>query len=563
VALGGPEYLPHSKNGTSKLQSTTRSPEPSTAPEDLLKEGTESVFDKEKRTPRSLKKKERKDELLSTASSPSLRSLGQDRQPQRMPSYIPTYNSKSKSFLSLTTEDRERDREKVLEREKSREKLEREAQYSKKWEDHLGFSINLGGKDKSKNKDRDDSKSLREDRNNTFIPTSREEADQAGMKVICINFSVQPAAAGEGDKAVGQDDASSFPKTRRYTSTGPSLALVAGGLKVKTKTSAEPHVVYAGEPLEDFGGIPARPGTATTSGTGTVTTSRISHPTGFAWNFFGGIKVDERKSTERRKAAANDDHGSSPPSAAAEDFEAPTTVNSLGRKFVSPSRLEKGTGSRSTEFGGEAGYAVIIPERSDSISPSLPTTARPTVVVPNVTPALATTTTTAANSPKSQHEHETLNQANDNTHSDSSSSISVSSLVFAHNPNESDLDDECFGPRCGPAAAASGKGGVSCRPRKGYRHGGYVHAQMKKAKNEGGGERLVIGDRRGVAKAAEVEVNSSKSGDVCQPPQARREGKERNKDEERGGWIALDMVNDNGSFKFSYIYIYICIHEFF
>ena len=558
MALRGPEYLPHSKNGISKPQNTTRSSELSTTPMTSEDQATESVPDKEKRTMRSLKKT-RKDELLSTASSSSLRNLGQDRQPQRMPSYVPTpatHNSKSKSFLPLTAEDRERDREKI-------EKLEREAQYSKKWDDHLGFSITLGGKDKSKNKDRfNSSKSLREDRNNTFIPTSREEAEQAGMKVICIKFRVQPAAAGEGDKVVGQDGA--FSKTRKYTSTGPSLALV-GGMKVKMKSSTGPHVVidsgvYIGEPpLEDFGGMPggsSRP-TTTTTGTDSVTTSPISHPTGFTWNLFGGIKVDdkERKTTERRKAA-NDDQGSlPPPSAAAEDFEAPTTVNSLGWKYASAPRLEKGTGSRSTEFGGEvdeAGYAVIIPERSDSISPSLSTTARPTVVVPILTPALAATTPTPAISPKSQPEHETLDQANDNSHSDSSSSISDSSPVFAHSPNESDLDDESFGPGGGAASATSG---VSCRPRKGYRYGGYVQAQMKKAKKEGGDERLVIGDRRGVAKAAEVEVNS-KLGDARQSQQAKREGKERNKDEEREGWIALDMVNDNGSFEFIYICIY-------
>ena len=556
MALRGSEYLPHSKNGTSKPRSTTRSPDPSTSTtmtSEDLKEAMESVPDKEKRTTRSLKKT-RRDELLSTASSPTLRSLGQDRQPQRISSYIPTpitYNSKSKSFLALKVEDHERDREKVLEREKSREKLEREAQYPKKWDDHLGFSITLGGRDKSKNKERDSSKSLREDRSNTFIPSSREEAEQAGMKVICIKFCIQPAAAGEGDKAVGQDGA--FPKTRRYTSTGPSLALITGarGMKLKVKTSSGPHVVIdsgvnIGEPpLKDFEGISggSSRSTATTAGTDSVTTSPTSHPTGFAWNLFGGVKADdkERKTTEGRKAA-NDDHGSLPPqSAAAEDFEAPTTVNSVGWKIVSPPRLEKGTGSRSTEFRGgidEAGYAVIIPERSDSISSSLPTTARPTVVVPVRTPALATTTT-ATFSPKSQPEHETHNQANDdNSHSDSSSSISVSSPVFAHSPNESDLDDEGFGPG------------------KGYRYSGYVQAQMKKAKNEGRDERLVIGDRRGVTKAAEMEVNS-KLGDGGQPQQARREGKERNKDEEREGWIALDMVNDNGSFKISHTHIYI------
>jgi hypothetical protein len=227
-------------------------------------------------------------------------------------------------------------------------------------------------------------------------------------------------------------------------------------------------------PLEDFGGIPVRSSRpiATTAGADSVITSPITHPTGFTWNFFGGIKVDdkERKTTERRKTA-NDDHGSLPqPLATVEDSAAPTSVNS-GRKFVSPPKPEKG---RSAEFGGEvdeAGYAVVIPERSDLISSSLPTTSRPTVVVPTPTPALSTSTS-AATTPKSQPEHETLNQTNDNSHSDSSSSISVSFPVFAHSPNESDLDDENSNPRDGATSAMSGI-------RKGYRYGEYVQAQMK------------------------------------------------------------------------------------
>jgi hypothetical protein len=151
MALRGPEYLPHFKNSTSKLQSTTRFPEPSatsTLISEDLNEATENVPDKEKRTTRSLKKT-RKDELLSTASSPSLRSLGQDRQLQRMSRYIPiptAYNSKSKSFLPLTAEERERDKEKVLEREKSREELEREAWYSKNGMITLGFQSLWVGK---------------------------------------------------------------------------------------------------------------------------------------------------------------------------------------------------------------------------------------------------------------------------------------------------------------------------------------------------------------------------------------------------------------------------------
>jgi hypothetical protein len=61
---------------------------------------------------------------------------------------------------------------------------------------------------------------------------------------------------------------------------------------------------------------------------------------------------------------------------------------------------------------------------------------------------------------------------------------------------------------------------------------------------------LAICDKRGVAKAAEVEVNN-KLGDAGQPQQARRKGKERSKDEERETWIALDMVRSS-----FHIYIY-------
>ena len=64
------------------------------------------------------------------------------------------------------------------------------------------------------------------------------------------------------------------------------------------------------------------------------------------------------------------------------------------------------------------------------------------------------------------------------------------------------MDDESFGPGGG---AASAMGGVSCKPRKGYWSGGYAQTQMKKTKNEGGDEHLVIGDRLDVAKRRKPE----------------------------------------------------------
>jgi hypothetical protein len=85
----------------------------------------------------------------------------------------------------------------------------------------------------------------------------------------------------------------------------------------------------------------------------------------------------------------------------------------------------------------------------------------------------------------------------------------------------------------------------SPKPKKGYRHGGYVQAQMK---NKGGDECLVIADKRGVAKAAE------KLGD------GEKERSEiKTKDVWDGShWIWLIIM-----FVQVYTHTYICIHEFF
>ena len=111
--------------------------------------------------------------------------------------------------------------------------------------------------------------------------------------------------------------------------------------------------------LDDLEGISVG-SSRSNAGTDSVYLSNLTFY-GLAWNLFGGIKADdeERKATERLNTA-NVDHRSSP----AEDFEAPIAANSLGWKLVSSPRVEKGTGSRSTEFGSEvdkAGYAVNIP----------------------------------------------------------------------------------------------------------------------------------------------------------------------------------------------------------
>lgn len=114
IALRGPECS-HSKNDTSKLQSTTRTPEPSTTPtmtsEDLKRQWKASP---KKRGGLPLAWK---GELLSTVSSPSLRSLVKIANPSECPVIFPLpihYNSNpnSKSFLPFTRQRSERDRKK-------------------------------------------------------------------------------------------------------------------------------------------------------------------------------------------------------------------------------------------------------------------------------------------------------------------------------------------------------------------------------------------------------------------------------------------------------------------
>jgi len=383
------------------------------------------------------------------------------------------------------------------------------------------------------------------------------------MKVVCAKFRVEPPAVREWDKVIGdikQDGG--FPKTRRYTSTGPSLALVAasapGVANIKRKMSTGPRViidsdVYVGESsCQDFGDVhgrhPPQPqlqpqgillgssrttpasssGTTTTgsatsvtvaastitaAGTDSVTTSPLPHPTGFTWNFFGGVKEKEKM----------------------DDKEGDT------------SRL--------------VGDVVSIADPSDVVTASSSSmTPRPTL---NLTPFLPA-------SPEPQHEPQTPYQ--DNANSDSSSSISMTSPVFAHSTNESDLDDETFlsyGSGGGGGGTGGGKSGVSGtnRPRKGYRYGGYhVQVQMTKVRGADEDERPAGGDCSGVGKAVEIEVEvESKIGNGSQPQQARREEKARegrNEDEEHERWVALDMVNDNGSFQSFSLFGKSYIHEF-
>ncbi|KAF8801741.1 hypothetical protein BYT27DRAFT_7245031 [Phlegmacium glaucopus] len=453
-------------------------------------------------------------------------------------------NSKPKSPLPLTAENSEREREKLLERKKARERAEREIETLKKWDDR-GFSFTLGGKDKSKDKEKskgkdkdrgkdkegDRERGLRErelrrilpvshhstsqqqqhrdekerrtkysehgdkdksrpksfrdkERNKTFIPTSREEAEQAGMRVVCVKFRVEPPAAREWDKVVGdikQDGG--FPKARRYTSTGPSLALVAasapGIANVKGKT---PHEVihsgvYVGEsPFEDFEHI----------------------------------------------------HGQRQPQPQPQEIV-------IGSDRTA-SKLEK-----DTEFGDEP---VSIAEPSDMVVPSSPLTTRPTL---SLTPVLSAAIV-ATISPESQFQSEPQTPYQDSPNSDSSSSISISSPVFAHSTNESDLDDENFWSGGGTASGMSGVSGTNRPRKGYRYGGYHVQLQMAKNKGAGEDERLVGGDYPNVGKAETEMGVETKFEDGSRPQQARREEmaqEERNEDEKYEGWIALDMINDN------------------
>lgn len=564
LALRGPEHLPrsiHTKKGTSKPPSSPSTISTMTAEslhtrlatsEDLAKKDQETAQNDDKQSNRNTKKtrKDGKQDPFSAASSPSLRSPAQNRQPHHLHSYP---NPKSPS-----AEDREREREK-------RKALERDLEALRRWED-LSFPFNLGGKDKDKAKSKDKekdkerekrdtnrlltlhqgtsrqqhhkedsrSRSLRtKNRDKTFIPTSKEEAEQAGMKIFCIKFRAQPDAA-EGDR---QD--AGFTRTRRYTSTGPSLASVAtsapGAEGAKMKTTG-PHIVidsdvYVAESLlEEFGGLhgrhqpqPQRQGillgsNLTPGAAGTV--SAASPTTGFTRDLFGGINEeieDEDRNTTQKRKDAEDGRG--------------RPLSSTGAvenwKYLPSPKLEKDMDT--TEFGGEGDgerHATSIAGPSHMVALSLPVATRPTVVIPSLTPPTTTV------SPESQPESQT---PDNNRNSDSSSSISISSPVFAHSTNESDLDDKTYG--FGGRGTASG---MAHRPRKGYRYGGYhVQGQVKKAKSVD--ERLSGGRGRGVGNAVDVDVDAeSKLGHGQQTKQ-----EQERKDEQREEWIALDMVTDN------------------
>jgi hypothetical protein len=116
----------------------------------------------------------------------------------------------------LGRKDKLKSKSKEKEKEKDREKEGRE-----NGDEERGLhpqSHHPSCHKENSDKDKSRSKSLRD--NKTFIPTSREEADQAGMKVVCINYRIQE----QWDKPPVRKRGG----VRRYTSTGgPSLASIA------------------------------------------------------------------------------------------------------------------------------------------------------------------------------------------------------------------------------------------------------------------------------------------------------------------------------------------------
>jgi hypothetical protein len=161
-----------------------------------------------------------------------------------------------------------------------------------------------------------------------FIPTSKEVAEQAGMRVVCAKFLWASSERKlENKGAVIRDK-----KTRRYTSTGPSLADSAPG-----ETSEGPHAVidsdaYVGGSSDVFGDVSGRHPTqvkpqgilmgstrinssimatvslaitgagtslATATTTDSVNMSPTPNPTGFTGNVFGAIKENEENNVNK------------------------------------------------------------------------------------------------------------------------------------------------------------------------------------------------------------------------------------------------------------------------
>ena len=499
-------------------------------------------------------------------------------------------NYSSTSAVSVYTppppEGRERE-EKALEKKKETEAVKKR--------DDVGFPFYLGGRDnkeKEKEKDRDKerekeekarelrrilygtseqqykeekerrkanekARSKKERDTKTFIPTSREEAEQAGMKVVCAKFVWPPAGRDQVARDMSQD--SGFPKTRRYTSTGPSLALIAasapGGANMK-KTSTGPRVIIDMDVLvgkssfENLGDVHGRH-QPQPQPQGILIGSSRTNPSCSATGSAGssiaaavgtdlvntGIKEQENNDDNGQKATERRDHLGLSTGGVVEDFEA-SAVNDLDSKPLPPPK------DTPTELGDN----VSMTESSHMMTLSSPMTTRPIVIIPKV--LLATdTAVTVAISPESQPESQPPDHVHDNVNSDSSSSISISSPVFAHSAHGSDLDDETL-LGCGTASGATS----THRPRKGYRFGGYhFQPQTKKAKSDGEDEWLLSSDVGKGIEGAGAEVES-KFGDGGQPWQSRREENEpevRKKDEGYEGWIAFDLMNDNGSSKLS------------
>ena len=86
----------------------------------------------------------------------------------------------------------------------------------------------------------------------SYIPLSREEAESAGMRVVCARFRTVKGSSKASHEPAPRKEKEKETQGKQYTSTGPSLAMLAGG--VGGSTGGGPAVAMAAIATVGLGG---------------------------------------------------------------------------------------------------------------------------------------------------------------------------------------------------------------------------------------------------------------------------------------------------------------------
>lgn len=516
---------------------------------------------------------------------------------------------------------------KELERRRIKEKQERELESLRKW-DEIGISFPFGGKSKDKGKgkekakedrragpelrhkdlqreeerererakererehakererererhqrddDRDREKERSRRNNRTYVPTSRDEAEAAGMKVLCAKFQSTRSWEREQRECerLKQSTELLHPPPRRYTSTGPSLAGTpsatvraavedmlydSSGDAPREKHSEDNHALYGHGHSQSLVprkaslpglGLPQAP-TGMSSSLGRADSFAVSSNKFGIGGLFGKDKdtgddfsrreKDERKRDEKEKKAREKEQ---------KQFE---KERKKAKKREDDEDDELGVGSalswkmsKKTKPSSD----TLVPPEDTRLQPkllsalSVVSTADSSTLRENDNGSSTATLAGAARRPKLTISPTAAPQVRANNDvarpdSDSDSSLSVSSPVFAHieNSDGSFDEDDLYGYG---------------RPRQGYRYGGYHPSPAKFA------QKTVQSTPVGAARhpvpsgigADPERTKSDKQNDhtPAAPPHAHESERRGGGGGDRGEWIVLDMGSDQGT----------------